>query len=85
MCVRARVRVPNAPTFACYSAGTVPEAQIQEAKEAAKMKLRVASRKLQGEALEMENKKIKAELQAKIGKPNLPRSREKGSPNSVMG
>ena len=52
------------------------------------MKLRVAARKYGGEKLAEEQKKINDELWHKIGKPNLPRSREKGSPegspNNVM-
>lgn len=41
------------------------------------MKMRVASRKLHGEALEAERQKINEELWAAIGKPSLPRSRDK--------
>jgi len=63
----------------------IPENQIAAAKEDAKMKIRVASRKLMGDALKAEQEKINAELWAKIGKPNVPRSRDKnGSPSNVM-
>lgn len=59
--------------------------EITEAKERAKMKLRVASRKLQGEALAQEQARINEELWAAIGKPSLPRSRDKnGTPKNVM-
>lgn len=66
----------------------IPNSQIQQAKEDAKMKMRVAARKLTGSALEAERKKINDELWHRIGKPNIPRSREKGakgaSPDNVM-
>jgi hypothetical protein len=61
----------------------IPESQIAAAKEEAKMKLRVASRKFMGERLAEEHKKINDELLAKIGRPKVPRNREKGSPSSV--
>ena len=49
----------------------IPESQIQAAKEDAKKKLRVASRKYQGERLAEEHKKINEELLAKIGRPKV--------------
>lgn len=60
----------------------IPEEQIRQAKEDAKAKSRVASRKLQGIELVNELEKIKTELRHKIGNPRLPRAREKGSPKS---
>jgi len=59
----------------------IPENQIAAAKEEAKMKMRVASRKFMGDKLKEEQKKINDELWRKIGKPNIPRSRDK---NNVM-
>ena len=38
---------------------------------------------LMGERLAEEHKKINDELLAKIGRPKVPRNREKGSPSSV--
>jgi len=64
----------------------IPESQITQAKEQAKMQLRVASRKLAGKPVELaaEQKRINDELWRKIGKPSLPRNRDKGSPTNVM-
>jgi len=55
----------------------VPVRVIEEAKETAKMKARVAARKLHGTALAAEKKKINHELWVTIGRPNLLRSRDK--------
>ena len=68
----------------------IPDAQIQEAKETAKMKMRVLARKYAGkpEMMKAEQAKVSEELWAKIGKPNLPRARDKNgklaSPTNIM-
>ena len=62
----------------------IPEQVVAAAKEEAKMKLRVASRKFQGQRLQDEHQKINAELKAKICKGQVPRSRDKGSPGSTI-
>jgi hypothetical protein len=61
----------------------IPMDKVNQARELAKTKLRVASRKYRGEQLVEEQRKIQEELQSKICS-KLPRSREKGSPNNIM-
>lgn len=59
--------------------------QIEEAKEAAKASIRVAARKFAGkpEEFKAEQERISLVLWKKIGKPDLPRTRDKnGSPLS---
>ena len=57
----------------------IPVSQIEQAKETAKMKVRVAARKFAGkpESFRQEQQKISEELWTKIGKPDLPRTRDK--------
>jgi len=70
----------------------IPMSQVEEARETAKQKQRVAARKFAGKPKEFaaEQKKISEELWSKIGKPELPRIRDKdgklmlGSPTNVM-
>jgi len=68
----------------------IPMSQVEDAKEMAKQKIRVASRKFAGKPKEFaaEQKKISEELWRKIGKPDLPRIRDKnghiGSPTDIM-
>jgi len=61
----------------------VPVRVIEEAKETAKMKARVAARRLHGAALSAEKKKINHELWVTIGRPNLLRSRDKAAFGTV--
>ena len=71
----------------------IPQNQIEEAKEIAKMKTRVAARKFAGKPKEFsaERVKIGEELLIKVGSPNLTRTRDKqsmihdvGSPTNIM-
>lgn len=72
----------------------IPESKIRAAKEDARMKLRVASRKAHANPswFAAEQKKINQELFVKIGRPNLPQKRNQakspgspdGSPVNVM-
>ena len=58
----------------------IPMDQVEDAKDEAKAKIRVASRKLKGQELVEEKARIEAELRAKIGLSRLPRSRDKKKP-----
>jgi len=71
----------------------VPMNQVNEAKEEAKRRTRVAARKYAGkpEQFKQEQQKIGEDLWKKIGSPKLPRTRDKngspvgaGSPTNIM-